>query len=234
MNTSTVTEMSSASLSRLLQLASPMLPVGAYSYSQGLEWAIESGEVRDIDSAREWIADVLDTYFSNFELPVLLRLYRAWQQRDGVEIQYWDEYYQAGRDSSEALAETRQMANSLLRLQFDLGAWPPEIITLSSKIPQPAFPTIYAASALCWEISLSHTLHTYAWSWLENQVSAVMKTVPLGQLAGQHILLDLAATIPYRVDDAMQVPDADVSNFCPALSIACCLHETQYSRLFRS
>jgi urease accessory protein len=230
----TVTKMSSASLSRLLQLASPMLPVGAYSYSQGLEWAIETGEVIDIESSKQWIGDVLSIYFVNYELPVLLRLYKAWQQMDGPQIQYWDEYYQAGRDSSEALAETRQMAYSLLRLQRDLATWPPQIVLLSGTLQQPAFPTIYSVSALCWEISLSDMLHAYAWSFLENQVSAVMKTVPLGQVAGQRILSELAMTLPALVDQAMQLPDDDIQNFCPALSIAGCRHETQYSRLFRS
>ncbi|WP_292413876.1 urease accessory UreF family protein [Methylophaga sp.] len=234
MSTVTVTEMSSASLSRLLQLASPMLPVGAYSYSQGLEWAIESGDVTDIESSKQWIGDVLSIYYANFELPVLLRLFKAWQQMDGLQIQYWDEYYQAGRDSSEALAETRQMAYSLLRLQRDLATWPPQIVLLTGSLQQPAFPTIYAVTALCWEISLEEMLHAYAWSFLENQVSAVMKTVPLGQVAGQRILSELAMTLPALVDQAIQLPDDDIQNFCPALSIAGCKHETQYSRLFRS
>jgi urease accessory protein len=234
MNMDTVTKMSSASLSRLLQLASPMLPVGAYSYSQGLEWAIECADVKDIDSSKKWIGDVLSIYFANFELPVLLRLYKAWQQMDGPQIQYWDEYYQAGRDSSEALAETRQMAYSLLRLQRDLATWPPQVVLLSGTLQHPAFPTIYSVSALCWEISLSDMLHAYAWSFLENQVSAIMKAVPLGQVAGQRILSDLAMTLPKLVDQALQLPDEDIHNFCPALSIAGCRHETQYSRLFRS
>lgn len=228
------TNMSSASLSRLLQLASPMLPVGAYSYSQGLEWAIESGDVSNIDTARQWIGDVLSTYFAHFELPILLRLYKAWQQMDGLQIQYWDEFYQAGRDSSEALAETRQMAYSLLRLQRDLATWPSQIVLLSGSLQQPAFPTVYSVSALCWEISDSDMLHTYAWSFLENQVSAVMKTVPLGQVAGQRILSELAMILPSLVEQALQLPDEDIHNFCPALSIAGCRHETQYSRLFRS
>jgi urease accessory protein len=114
------------------------------------------------------------------------------------------------------------MAYSLLRLQRDLATWPPQIVLLSGTLQQPAFPTIYSVSALCWEISLDDMLHAYAWSFLENQVSAVMKTVPLGQVAGQRILSELAMTLP-----ALQ-------NFCPALSIAGCRHETQYSRLFRS
>ena len=233
-NTDTIIKMRSVSLSRLLQLASPMLPVGAYSYSQGLEWAIESGDVNDIDSSRQWIGDVLAIYYAQFELPVLRRLYAAWQELDASRLHYWDAYYQASRDSSEALAETRQMAYSLMRLQRDLNSWPASILQLSDFLQPPAFPTIYAVTAWQWEISVEETLHAYAWSFLENQVSAVMKTVPLGQVAGQRILSDLAITLPILVEQAMLLPDENIQNFCPALSIAGCRHETQYSRLFRS
>lgn len=223
-----------ASLSRLLQLASPMLPVGAYSYSQGLEWAIETQAVLDIDTAKQWIGDVMSIYYVNFELPVLRRLFEAWQQMDTVQVQAWDDFYQAGRDSSEALAETQQMAYSLLRLQRDLATWPDNVLAFSESMEKPAFPTMYAASAWQWEIPLTETLHAYIWSFLENQVSAVMKAVPLGQVAGQRILSDLAKMIPALVEEAMQIADDDIHNFCPALSIAGCRHETQYSRLFRS
>lgn len=226
--------MSSASLSRLLQLASPALPVGAYSYSQGLEWAVESAAVSNSDTAKQWIGDVLSIYFADFELPVLLRLYKAWQQMDAGAIQYWDAYYLAGRDSHEALAETRQTAYSLQRLQADLADWSTDIEQILTRLDQPAFPTIYAISAVRWDIAPDDMLHAYVWSWLENQISVVMKTVPLGQVAGQRILSELAMQIPALVGTALELADEDISNFCPALSIAGCRHETQYSRLFRS
>jgi urease accessory protein len=224
----------SLALSRLLQLASPMLPVGAYSYSQGLEWAIESGDVKDLETAKIWIGDVLQTYQANFELPVLHRLYVAWQKNDLQAVHEWDAFYQAGRDTAEALAETKQMGYSLVRLLNDLKELPADLLANINQLHTSAFPTIYAAIAQYWKIPVSDMLQGYAWGWLENQASASMKTVPLGQVAGQKILLVLGQTLPTVVAHAMAIQDDEISNFNPLLSIAGCLHETQYSRLFRS
>jgi urease accessory protein len=221
-------------LSRLLQLASPMLPVGAYSYSQGLEWAIECGEVHDLASAKIWISDALLIYQGRYELPVLYRQYQAWQADDMAAVKERDMCFKAGRDTSEALAETRQMGYSLCRLLNDLGSLPADFMLKINDLVNPAFPTVYAGITHLWSISAPDMLQAYAWSWVENQVSAAMKTVPLGQVAGQKILLELGALLPEIVADAMQLEDAEISNFTPGLSIAGCRHETQYSRLFRS
>lgn len=221
-------------LSRLLQLASPMLPVGAYCYSQGLEWAIESGEVRDVASAQAWIGDSLQIYQARFELPVLYRLYQAWQAGDLVAVKEWDSFYQAGRDTAEGWAETRQMGYSLRRLLNDLKPMSEALVAHVNTLESPAFPTLYAAIAQYWQIPPEQALHGYVWGWLENQASAAMKTVPLGQVAGQTILLVMGEQLPQVVQAAMQLPDDEMSNFNPLLSIAGCMHETQYSRLFRS
>jgi len=224
----------SRSLVRLLQLASPMLPVGAYSYSQGLEWGIESGEVYDLESAQAWIGDVLQVYQGGFELPVLSRCYRAWQRGDVEALNEWNAFYLAGRDNAEALAESRQMGYSLKRLLLEFeelsGAW----ATMLEALPNASFPALYAGISQAWEIEEQDALQAYAWSWLENQASAAMKAVPLGQVAGQKILLGVAGKIPVLVEAAIQMQDHEISNFCPALTIAGCRHETQYSRLFRS
>jgi urease accessory protein len=224
----------SLALSRLLQLASPMLPVGAYSYSQGLEWAIECGDVHDLNSAKMWVGDVLQVYQTHFELPVLHRLYLAWQHNDLAAVQTWDTFYQAGRDTAEALAETKQMGYSLVRLLNDLKELPEALLTNINQLQTPAFPTIYAAVAQHWQIPAQDMLQGYAWGWLENQASAAMKSVPLGQVAGQKMLFSLGQTLPDVVSQAMALHDDEISNFNPLLSIAGCLHETQYSRLFRS
>jgi urease accessory protein len=221
-------------LSRLLQLASPMLPVGAYCYSQGLEWAIESGEVKDVASAQAWIGDSLQIYQARFELPVLYRLYQAWQAGDLAAVQAWDSFYQAGRDTAEGWAETRQMGYSLRRLLNDLKPMSETLVAQVNTLESPAFPTLYAAIAEHWQISPEQALHGYVWGWLENQASAAMKTVPLGQVAGQTILLAMGEQLPQVVAGAMALPDDAMSNFNPLLSIAGCQHETQYSRLFRS
>jgi urease accessory protein len=232
--TTIVTNMSHSALSRLLQIASPMLPIGAYSYSQGLEWAIESEDVTDISSAQDWIGDVLTIYFGQFELPILYRLYQAWQAGDVVAIREWDSQYKAGRDSAETLAESKQMSYSLMRLHQELDSWSATSWQVLNDIEQPSFLTVYALSAFEWGISAQDTLHAYAWSWLENQASAAMKTVPLGQVAGQKIISALAATIEPVIAQAMALQDDEISNFCPMLTLASCQHETQYSRLFRS
>lgn len=221
-------------LSRLLQLASPLLPVGAYCYSQGLEWAIESGEVKDVASAQGWISDSLQVYHARFELPVLYRLYQAWQAGDLALVTEWDSFYQAGRDTAEGWAETRQMGYSLRRLLSELKEIPPELVAQLNTLVSPAFPTVYAAIAHHWQIAPEQMLHGYAWGWLENQASAAMKAVPLGQVAGQTILLNLGKCLPQVIETATQLPDDAMSNFNPLLSIAGCQHETQYSRLFRS
>lgn len=222
------------SLVRLLQLASPMLPVGAYSYSQGLEWGIESGEVHDLASAQAWIGDVLQIYQGSYELPLLSRCYRAWQRGNAAALNEWNAFYLAGRDNAEALAESRQIGYSLKRLLLEFDDLPGTWKMLMEQLPNAAFPALYAGISQAWGIDEQDALQAYAWSWLENQASAAMKAVPLGQVAGQKILLGVADRIPALVEEAMRMPDFMISNFCPALTIAGCRHETQYSRLFRS
>jgi urease accessory protein len=220
-------------LSRLLQLASPMLPVGAYAYSQGLEWAIETQQVRDASSAANWISDVIDIYLCRFELPVLWRLRKAWDQTDIAALKYWNGNYSAGRDTAEARAETLQMGYSLVRLLDDIDFDTDALMVLERFVPV-TFPLAYACATSGWHIPAPSAVHAYVWSWAENQVSAAMKTVPLGQAAGQRMLLELGAKIPHAVKAASVLPDAELSNFAPGLSIAGARHETQYSRLFRS
>lgn len=227
--------------SRLLQLASPMLPVGAYAYSQGLEWAIESGRVHDGASAASWIGDVIEIYLTRFELPLLWRMHRAWSRCDldedkssGIDaLKHWNAVYTAGRDTLEARTETLQMGYSLVRLLEDLDVDIDAVMLLERFVPV-TFPLAYACATAGWQIPAASALHAYLWSWTENQVSAAMKAVPLGQTAGQRILLDLGARIPAAVATASQLPDAALSNFAPGLSIAGAQHEIQYSRLFRS
>lgn len=220
-------------LSRLLQLASPMLPVGAYAYSQGLEWAIETQQVHDAQSTAEWIADVIDIYLCRFELPMLWRMRQAWDQRDSAALKYWNSVYSCGRDTAEARAETLQMGYSLVRLLDDIDFDTDALMLLEKFVPV-TFPLAYGCATAGWHIPAHSALHAYLWSWAENQVSAAMKAVPLGQTAGQRILLKIGAKIPSAVKLACALPDDELSNFAPGLSIAGARHETQYSRLFRS
>ena len=163
---------SSVALSRLLQLASPMLPVGAYCYSQGLEWAIECGDVKDLESAKTWIGDVLQPIKPILNCLCLHLLYQAWQAGDLQSVHEWDAFYKAGRDTAEGLAETKQMGYSLVRLLNDLKELPDDLLSSVKMLKEPAFPTIYAAVAQYWQIPAQDMLQGYAWGWLENQASA--------------------------------------------------------------
>lgn len=227
--------MSLLALPRLLQLASPALPVGAYTYSQGLEWAIESGAVRDEASAGEWIGDLLVHAIGRFEAPLLARLMSAWAALDAGEIRRLDVEFIASRESAELRAETLQMGFSLRRLLRELGdAQLAAVESLLADSEEIAFPTVWAGIASHWQIEPAAAITAYLWSWAENQVMAALKAVPLGQAAGQRLLARLGQGLPELVASAMNLPENAWSNITPAFAIACSRHETQYSRLFRS
>jgi urease accessory protein len=224
---------SSAALSRLLQLASPMLPVGAYAYSQGLEAAVESRIVHDADSARAWIDDSLRLGLCRFELPMLARMIAAWRDAPD-DAAGWNDQFRAGRDSAEARAETLQMGWSLARLLSDLGGIDPDALDRLRGMEPVSYPLAYAFAATSWEIPPEAALQAYAWSWLENQVAAAMKAIPIGQAAAQRILLVLGGALPDLVAGVAGMRDDALSSVLPGLSLAACRHEMQYSRLFRS
>ena len=219
--TAMTTTGTSTRLVRLLQLASPALPVGAYSYSQGLEAAIEAGIVRDAASARRWIGDVMAFSVCRMEAPMLLRF----SESPGDEA--LNQRFLATRETAELRAETVQMGYSLNRLLPGLGLAP-------LACEEPSFPAVFAHAARQWEIPARDALTAYLWSWLENQVMAAVKAVPLGQTEGQRMLHDLAATIPECGEKAAGLRDEALGNFAPGLAILSARHETQYSRLFRS
>ena len=222
----------SLALPRLLQLASPALPVGAYTYSQGLEWAVEAGLVRDQVTAGQWIGGLLEEGIGRFEAPLAACLQRAWAAGDIGEVERLNAEFLASRESSELRAETVQMGYSLRRLLHDLDDFP--VPAALDALPEVAFPTGWALAAAVWEIPLADSLAAYLWSWCENQVMAALKAVPLGQTAGQRVLLALGGHIPAVVQQALALPEAAWSNFAPGLALASSRHETQYSRLFRS
>jgi len=206
-------------LARLLQLASPALPVGAYSYSGGLEAATEAGIVHDAASAERWIGDVLELSIARMEAPILFRMLQ--------DQENWNEIFLASRETAELRAETVQMGYSLNRLLEDLGLG-------EVPVEEPSFPAAFAYAATQWQIEPEAALQAYLWTWLENQVMAAVKAVPLGQTDGQRILLSLGDRLPSIAKKAMQIEDQELGNFAPGLAMLSSKHETQYSRLFRS
>jgi urease accessory protein len=140
----------------------------------------------------------------------------------------------ASRETSELRAETLQMGSSLKRLLVDLGEFGPEAIEPLMAMAAPAYVTVAAYAAASWRIPPRAALAGYCWSWTENQVLAAIKAVPLGQLAGQRMLSALEPGIGAAVDASLACSDDALANFAPGLALASTLHETQYSRLFRS
>jgi urease accessory protein len=224
----------SIALARLLQLASPALPVGAYTYSQGLEWAVESAKVRDEAGALRWIGDQLEWNLGRYEAPLLLRLLDAWGDGDHAAALELDAQYLATRETAELRAETLQMGYSMRRLLNELGDFPPHFLASLDAEPQHSFALIWACAAAAWKIPPQDALTAWLWSWAENQVMAALKAVPLGQAAGQRLLQEFGRRLPAIVERAIASDQAGYSNFAPGFAIACCNHETQYTRLFRS
>jgi len=221
-------------LARLLQLASPALPVGAYSYSQGLEAAVEAGLVRDTASAQAWIGDVLAYAVARLEAPVWWRLHAAWSAGEPQRVTYWNEVFRSTRESAELRAETLQMGYSLQQLLLEIGAFEDRSVAQLRGIADITFPAAFTFAVVNWEIPARSALIAYLWAWLENQVMAALKSVPLGQTDGQRLLLSLSALLPGIVDVACALGDDELCNYTPGFAILCSRHETQYSRLFRS
>lgn len=215
---------------KLLQLVSPSLPVGAYSYSQGLEAAIEAGVVRDAASARAWIGDVLALAVGGCEAPIFLRLAAAWEAGDAGGARAWNDTFIASRESAELRAETLQMGYSMRRLLGDLAL---DMSPLES-FEELAYPTAFAFAVSRWHIDAGEALAAYLFAWVENQVLAALKAVPLGQTDGQRMLLALGERVPEVTAQAAAMADDEIGNFAPGLALLSARHETQYSRLFRS
>jgi len=221
-------------LVRLLQLASPALPIGAYSYSQGLEWVVEDGTVRDAATAETWIGDVLEWVVTPGEAAIAWRLLVAAHGGDWPLFATWNAWFRAARETAELRAETEQTGGSLAKLAVDL-----ELLDAPARGAMPVLapitlPAAYALAARGFAVPIDAALAAYVWSWLENQVLAAIKLVPLGQVAGQRLLTGLGARIPRVVETAIALADDDLSTFAPGLALASARHETQYTRLFRS
>ena len=221
-------------LVRLLQLASPALPIGAYSYSQGLEWVVAAGGVRDAATAQVWIGEALELVIAPGEAAVVWRLLNAVQSEDWSQAGEWNDWFRASRETAELRAETEQMGSSLCKLASDLELLDTPAAAAAAAMVPVTLPGAYALIVRGFDVPAAAALTAYVWSWLENQVLAAMKTIPLGHSAGQRLLVKLGARIPAAVTLARSIADEDVSSFAPGLALASSRHETQYTRLFRS
>jgi len=232
MNTNNSTpHLQNPSLLKLIRLTSPSLPIGGYSYSQGLEFAISSGWVHDVSTASDWIQGLLKNSLINLDLPVLKKLYEAWQEFDTERVCHWNDFLSANRDAFELQEEDRQIGKALARLLVDLDM---EEAHPYLKPPYGGFLTLYSLAAVRWNISLNDAANGFLWMWAENKVLCAMKLIPLGQTDGQKILSAVIETISHVIMRGLDLPDEDIGYTTPAQGIASALHETQYTRLFRS
>jgi urease accessory protein len=226
-----MTGASDTALMRLLQLCSGTLPIGGFTYSQGIEWAVECGWVTDEASLTDWLTDLIDTSLAQVEIPVLARLYQACEQGDADSLSYWSDWLMASRETRELRDEERNRGRALASLLVELevpraGEWRDTLADCQSAG--------FALAAQAWSIPLEQAAQGFAWAWLENLALAGVKLIPLGQTAGQRALRDLGDTASHAVQRGLSLPDEDMGASAPALAIASSRHEIQYTRLFRS
>ena len=219
-------------LLHLLWLASPALPVGGFSYSEGLEAAVDAGLVHDETSAGDWLLNQLDLVQARAELPVAAAAHAATSALDGERLQALNAWVLQTRETSESLQQTQQMGRSLLVWLQGLVPDAPVLPLLQSLKPAPTWPVVMGAAAASRGAALQPALQAIAFGWAENLMQAAVRCVPLGQTAGQRLLARLVLAIPAAVEAALAASEPVA--FSPLLGVHGARHETQYSRLFRS
>jgi urease accessory protein len=223
-----------ASLLGLMWLASPALPVGGFSYSDGLEAAIDAGLVHDPASAGDWLSDQLHLGLARADLPLVAAAHAAWLAHDAPRIAELNTWMLATRESSELRGQSEQMGRSMLEWLRQRTGDDARLATLAALSPCPSWPIAFALAAVQTGAGANESLLAFGFAWAENQVQAALKSVPLGQGAGQRILARLVQELPAVVETALAAGTEERQAFTPMLAIHSSRHETQYSRLFRS
>jgi urease accessory protein len=218
-------------LLRLLQLTSPALPIGGFAYSQGLESAQELGFLPDEASARGWLLGTLSDGMARLDLPVLKRLRAAFVRNDHPSAAYWTSFLLASRESEERRLEDQQVGRALSRLLRDQGVPDADSWLRDENVTHAC---LFALAAAHFQVPETPSLLGFAFSWAENQVGALSRLMPLGQLAAQRVLASVAEAVPGAVAFARELADDALGSTLPGLAIASALHETQYTRLFKS
>ena len=216
---------------RLLQLVSPSLPTGGFTYSQGLEWAVECDWVHDHQSLIDWLQSILHSGFVELELPLLKRLYTAAEEQDLATFLHWSQFVLASRETKELRLEEMNRGRAMAKIVQELDqTMDPQWLDAIRQCQLAGF----AIAAVRWNISLQNAALGYTWSWLENMVMAAVKLIPLGQTSGQQALHHISTHTPQVITAGLATSDEEIAGSCPAFAIGSCLHETQYTRLFRS
>ncbi|WP_166264093.1 urease accessory protein UreF [Marinobacter caseinilyticus] len=214
----------------LLQLVSPALPIGAFAWSQGLESAFELGWVNNEDELGDWLEGVLEDGLTRCELPLLQRMQQAWESGDGEAVAEWNDWLHATRETAELTDEDIRLGAALVRLLGSL-----ELLPANDLLPEdPGYVTLFAWAAHMRRVPARQTLLGFAWAWLENQLAVACKAMPLGHTAAQRLTERLRPQLVMAVDNALEKEDHELGPVIPGLALGSALHETQYSRLFRS
>lgn len=227
------TDTAPTGLLQLIWLASPALPIGGFSYSEGLEAAIEQGLVHHEHSATDWLIQQLHLTQARSDMAVVAQAIPAWLAMDSPRLQALNDWVMTTRETAEMRLQTEQMGRSLLDWLRNLQQASNAQLDRCAQLP-PTYPLAMALALSLAPTPIEQALQAYAFGWAENMTQAALKGVPLGQSAGQRMLARLAREIPQAVDTALQLNDEDRQAFSPMLAILSARHETQYSRLFRS
>lgn len=221
-------------LNRLLQLCSANLPVGGFSFSQGLEYAVEAGWIDDALSTHNWIAFNLTEAFAGTDLAVLKRLYVSLEKQDLDDFRYWNQHLIACRESHELHLADIAMGKALMRLLNGLEGVDTNLYRRVFDVAEISFVSAFSLAARLFNLDSYTAQSGFCWTYIDNQVAAATKLVPLGQTQAQNLLFDLTTLVADAVAQANQLRDEDIGFSLPRLAMASAWHETQYSRLFRS
>lgn len=225
---------SAQALLQLMWLASPALPVGGFSYSEGLESAVEAGPADTETKAQHWLLDQLALALGRADLAVVAQAFGAWQRSDLGRVTELNDWVRSTRETSELRQQAEQMGRSLCDWLRQRQPDDPRVAALRALAPAPTWPVAFALAAVHTGAPVRDALLAHAFGWAENMVQAAIKSVPLGQSAGQRMLAALSEAIPAVVDAAIALPDGERQACTPMLAILSARHEAQYSRLFRS
>lgn len=219
----------------LLQLCNSSLPLGAYSYSEGLEFWVENGDINDAQTLRQWLENELIYGSIRLEGAIALRAYNCYLNGDSERLYYWNNWLSASRETKELREQSWQMGKSFCRLILSLIPDESKLHSVINNFDSPcngaiAFGIITAHSG----ISPQQMLWGYLHNWLNNIVNGGVKLIPLGQTEGQKLILNLHSTIISSSEQIMNLQDEQLASCSWGLSFASIHHETLYSRLFRS
>jgi len=225
---------SSAALYRLMAWLSPSYPVGAFSYSSGIEWAVEAGDIKDAESLRRWLAVVIGEGGGFCDAVFFVHAHRSLDHADNAALRATAELAAAFAPSKERHLETTAQGTAFIAATK--AAWPCEALDrLAASWDGPvAYPVAVGVTAAGHGIALEAALHAYLHAVTANLISAGVRLIPLGQSDGQRVLAALEPVVEAAAARALETPLDRVGSAAFRADLASLLHETQYTRLFRS